>query len=60
MNGIIFSLASAFTLGAFGAFRQVTHNAPDSRSLNPSPQQALATLKPSNNRSQASFMLQPA
>jgi hypothetical protein len=57
---LVIPFIAAGTLAAFGAFRQVTHNAPDSRSLNPSPQQALVTLKPSNNRSQASFMLQPA
>jgi hypothetical protein len=51
---------AAGALAALGALRQVTHNGSDSGSLNPSPRQALATLEPSNNRSQASFMLKPA
>jgi hypothetical protein len=54
---LVIPFIAAGTLAAFGAFRQVTHNAPDSRSLNPTSQKALATLEPSNNRSRASLML---
>jgi hypothetical protein len=51
---------AAGALAALGALRQVTHNGSDSGSLNPSPRQALATLEPSNNRSLATSMSQPA